>query len=402
MKTNTSPEARQTGPFASVSTKSLFYIGCVYVLIAAAAFCLALKPDKHIGFNDFGSFWESGRAASHGLDPYAKYPLTWEFADSAADLNLNPPTVLPLFQAFGAVNAPLSMWLWTFLNAVAFLVAVAALLWRKQWAVPRSHVLWVFLAPTVLDSLVLGQIYLALFAISAAAWLCLERNRPIVAGVLIGLIVVTKPNFGLWPLGLLLAGHRRPAFAAGATAFAMIALSLCLYGSSSYSEWLVAIASHHYAHLNVTEVSLRGFFERLALPTLAHTIPVMLGVGVSAWIWRIRGKAGVADISLLAMSTAILASPLAWCHYTLLIVPGMLGRRLNGPTTAGALLLAIPMFVPLIVLHGLSGTTMQTALADNIYFLGTCLVFLGIGLETLAPPYRRCIGEPAGSAIPSR
>src|ERR1700758_2631280 len=74
-------------------------LGGGFLLISALIACINLNARAPEGFGVFGTFWASGWAASHHLNPYAEYPLTLKvhpFADSplvVTDLNLSPPAL---------------------------------------------------------------------------------------------------------------------------------------------------------------------------------------------------------------------------------------------------------------------------------------------------------------------
>jgi hypothetical protein len=132
----------------------------------------------------FSSYWVSGRAAAHGLNPYAVYPETYlsPYIDASgakawvADVNLNPPlTLLPLqllsrlpLHAFAAAWLSISL---------ALLFATVALLVRSTPFIHSLQVVWLLLAGPVINALFCGQIYLLLLALSALAWWCGHRNR---------------------------------------------------------------------------------------------------------------------------------------------------------------------------------------------------------------------------------
>src|ERR1700746_1780790 len=108
-------------------------LGGVFLLISALIACINLNARAPEGFGVFGTFWASGWAASHHLNPYAEYPLTLKvhpIADSplvVTDLNLSPPALLPFFQIWAHFRADLAVKIWTFLSLLIFLGSSALL-----------------------------------------------------------------------------------------------------------------------------------------------------------------------------------------------------------------------------------------------------------------------------------
>jgi hypothetical protein len=58
------------------------------------------------------------------------------------------------------------------------------------------------------------------------------------------------------------------------------------------------------------------------------------------------------DASAVGLLAALLASPIAWVHYTLFLLPMFLSRQLSLPLRVAALMLALPVKVALLGAHG--------------------------------------------------
>ena len=118
------------------------------------------------------------------------------------------------------------------------------------------------------DTLALGQIYMPLVLAGASAWLLLERGEGAWAGFLMGLVVAMKPNFLVWPVLLLLSGHRLPALVSVATAAAISAIPLIVFGPEVYRQWLELIASDVDRAAFLTNASLAGLTARIGHGTV--------------------------------------------------------------------------------------------------------------------------------------
>jgi hypothetical protein len=297
---------------------------------------------------DFGSFVASGRAAREGLNPYGIYPLTLHVSFPGFESwnpNLNPPISALLFQLFDLADPHLSFRIWWTISVVCYGATVLLLLRRYAQRDRLTLFLWAFALAGFWDTLVLGQIYLPLVLAGTAAWLCLERGEGAWAGILIGLVVAMKPNFLVWPVLLFLSGHRLPALAAAATAAAISAVPLVALGPEVYWQWFELIASDRDRAAFLTNASLAGLTARIGTPTVG--LALGLALLAAAAVWALRRRPSAARVSAIALVLSLLASPIAWIHYTLFLLPMMFAYwHVHGIRLVG-LLLIVP--VPFII-----------------------------------------------------
>lgn len=367
----------------------------LFVLCVAATAVLALAAVFFIdaadadGLKVFGSYWASGWAASHGLDPYAAQPHTWIYeigGQRIVDLNLNPPVLLPLFAALAKFDVVAMARLWMAMSCILFYIVAAVLLARSAPPPQRRQIVWLFAAPAFFDTVSLGQIYIGLFALAAIAWLAFENGRPILAGLAIGALVAVKPTFGLWPVFLLLAGHRRPALAALLTAAILSAIPIGLYGPKMYVDWWRALAADQHSMIP-TDASLQGYFGRLGLKPVGQVLAAALLVFSGLWIYRRRFEA--LDVSRIALAVTILAAPLSWVHYTLLLAPALLGRRWSRTMNTAAVMLCVPVLVPL---QATGGPGPAMAVLSSVYVVAVVLILTDF-VRDLMPARRLVFGR---------
>lgn len=297
---------------------------------------------------DFGSFVASGRAAGEGLNPYGVYPLTLHVSFpgfEASNPNLNPPISALLFRLFDVVDPHLGFRIWWGLSVLAYGAAVFLLLRRPGQPERLTLFLWAFALAGFWDTLVLGQIYLPLVLAGVAAWLLLERGEGRGAGVLIGLIVAMKPNFLVWPVLLFLSGHRVPALVAVAVAAAISAIPLAVMGPEVYRQWFELLAADRDRAAFLTNASLAGLTARIISPTPGLVLGLVL-LAASA-LWALRWRPTVMNASAMALVLSLLASPIAWIHYTLFLLPVFFTHWHVHGMRLVALLLIIP--VPYII-----------------------------------------------------
>lgn len=315
------------------------FLAAILCSFALFYFRYGIPPGQ---LNDYGSFWASGKAANEGLNPYAVYPETFRSRSSdTVHPNLNPPASLLLFAPLARLdpNATVTALWWGGLLVYAGIVVMTL----RRHAQPNGLLLgaWALALPALWDGLRLGQVYVLLFAGAALVWYLLEKERPLLAAVAIGCLAAFKPNLLLWPALLFMAGHRRMAVVAGLSFAAVSALPLLVFGPEVYAQWLellrgdVADRSGFFANATVVAIGVRAG---------SHLMGGILAVLVLAWaVLQVRRrKLSAMQASAIGIGVAILASPVAWMHYLLLLLPALLRRRWNPGTAAGAVVMVIP------------------------------------------------------------
>ena len=316
---------------------------------------------------DFGSFMGAGRAAAEGLDPYGIYPgLTFRVelpGFESWNQNLNPPVSLLLFQPLSYLDPAEAFRLWWAVTAVAYAALVSLLVRRYRPEAPLVPALAAWAAAGFWDTLVLGQIYVPLALAAAGAWLLLERGRLLAAGLLIGVVVAVKPNFLVWPGLLLLAGYPRVAFAAAGCAAVLSLAPAALYGPGVYRLWLDVLSQDAQRGVFLTNTSLPGLFLRFGYGTAGLAASLVLLAGLAFWARRYRPDPLRA--SALGLLGALLASPLAWIHYTLLLLPLFFRPPLTPALAVAACLLVIP--VPVLLDRFMSAPGWQQATIGSVY-----------------------------------
>ncbi|HYC01873.1 MAG TPA: glycosyltransferase family 87 protein [Azospirillaceae bacterium] len=330
---------------------------------------------------DFGSFMGSGRAVTEGMDPYGIYPgLTFHLRMHGFDswnFNLNPPVSLLLFQPLSTLDPHEAFRLWWGATLVTYAGLVWLLVRRYRPHDPLPAALMAFAAAGFWDTLVLGQIYVPLALAAVGAWLLLERDEPLWAGLLIGVVVAVKPNFLVWPGLLFLAGHFRVAFAAGFSAAVLTLVPLILYGPEVYRLWFDIIGRNGGRSVFLTNASVPGLFQRWGVGELGMGLSVALLAGLAGWaLWR---RADVLTVSALGLLGSLLASPLAWIHYTLFLLPLFFWLRPTPLLGVAAGLLIVP--VPLLLGRFMAAPEWQQATVGSIYAWGLLLLFAMVCLQ---------------------
>ena len=264
---------------------------------------------------DFLSFWSASLLALHG---HAFYAYDWPAMHALQQSLMGhdpggflgwayPPlffvAVLPLaLMPYGVAFLG-----WVGVTLAAYLAAIAAI------ARDRRAALFALAAPASLACLVVGQNGFLTAALMAGVLLNLEA-RPILAGLLLGLLTY-KPHFGLlFPLALLFGGYGRAFVSASLAAFVILVASWLLAAAS-----LIAFVHHlggmshdflSQGHAGFYKLqSLYGFLRMWSVREdtafAAQSLLLLMMAAFVAWLWR-SGKsfslkcAGLCAASLLA------------------------------------------------------------------------------------------------------
>ncbi len=287
------------------------------VIWVALADGLIDRNGKPIGA-DFSNVWAAGELALSGEAPAAYDPDRQHAAESAIFGGRDVPFYgwhyPPLFLIVAAGLALLpygwALLAWMALTLLPYLAAMRAI-------VPRPQTIVIALAfPAVFVNLGHGQNGFLTAALLGGGLLLLDR-RPILAGVLIGLLAY-KPQFGLLiPLALLVTGRWTVIAAAAATVLAACAVTLALFG---FEVWVAFADSTAFTRYVVLEAGGTGWEKIQSLFSAvrmwdgsveaAYAAQAALALAVAAslvWLWR-SGAAYELKAAALACA-CLLATP---------------------------------------------------------------------------------------------
>ena len=301
---------------------------------------------------DFDSFWRSARAMLEGHSIY----------DTGVDLvNLNPPLWTVLISPLGFLEPITAYRVFVLISLVA---VVGYLAWtveelrlRPGWTV--VGVVMLLLSSPMLATLALGQVYPVLALGLVASWVADRREEQELSGAALGLVVALKPSLLpvlLWPL----VGRKWRAFLAAFTSGAIATLvGILVLGPGATLEYIGVLreqpVSAYWDNASLPSAAARLFTENSYAQNVA-TLPWMVTLGYALGIgaiiltaMRVRHGSEVGLWALVAAS--LLASPIAWHNYLVLLGPGVLLLLARGRAPAAFLLLAlqtIPAQWPLI------------------------------------------------------
>ena len=256
-----------------------------------------LGPGGRPLITDFLVFHLAGAAALQGAAASAYIPQLHHAAEVAAIghafAGQLPWRNSPLF-FFVAAALALLPYFWAFVVWVAGSLAVYSLVVSRITRA-RLALLLACATPAVFINAICGQNGALTAALIGASLLSLER-RPVVSGVLIGLLSY-KPQFGvLFPLVLIAGGYWMTLATAAATCAAATAGSALVFGSDTLRAFL------HYLPITSNEILVHGINGFNKLQT-AYGLARWLGFGNDAawggqtvlicllvagifWLWR--------------------------------------------------------------------------------------------------------------------
>jgi alpha-1,2-mannosyltransferase len=345
----------------------------VYV-VSAAVWLLRSKglidPAGHPIGADFIDPWSASWLTLHG-SPSAVYDVSrlW-FVERMAVHYPNvgfagfhyPPIYLLLIMPIALLPYVWSLLVWT----VATFAAYLAVMWKID---PERDSFWLAIAfPGALVNLTNGQNGCFTLALLGGGLLTLER-RPILAGVMFGLMSY-KPQYGiLVPIFLIATGRWRAIASASVTVVILAALSFAIFGAQTWHGFFSSIAFTRHV---VLEQGGSGFDKlqsafaaaRLWGFSVATSYAVQAAVGLIAaivviWIWwrtpNFELHAAALATGALLMTPymmdydlVVLALPIAW-----IALEGRRSGFLPWEKSLLALMWLLPLFARSLAGHAL-------------------------------------------------
>jgi alpha-1,2-mannosyltransferase len=309
-------------------------------------YALWYELHAHKVLEDFGVFRTAALAVVHGRTPYVQPSAA---ALAHFDRFVYPPVAALLFAPFAAVP-PEGGRVLMFLGGLAAVLGALRVLGVEDW---RCYGVAIVSAPAI-NSLALGALSSFLLLGVALAWR--YRDNALVAAVATALTAVAK--LFLWPLAIWLLATRRWRAAALCAVTGVVLLLggwavIDFAGLRSYPT-LVHVLDKVEAPASYSVVALLGLSGSAAT---AATVVLSLATVAAVWL-AARGADGDRRAFAAAALASLVATPLLWLHYFLLLyVPIALYR----PRLSGLWFLPVLLWVtPTTHSHG---TTYKIAIA---------------------------------------
>jgi hypothetical protein len=232
-------------------------------------------------------------------------------------------------------------WLAVPLSLLPYLVALAIwlvlmtgallLIWRLTVSGSRLYRYGMLVAALglypIVSGLRLGQVTFLVMAGVVLCWWLLRQERPFLAGLALGIMVVKPQAVLLVPVCLLLAGYWRVAAGWAVVAVPMAALSLLILGEEGIRNYRAAMTfAYHLPGLEQQSVS-----ALVGLPALATAISVAAGLITLLIAWRARGRGPELPIAVGLTGSVLVTPYLNLYDLTALVVAAWLVLRLKPP-----------------------------------------------------------------------
>ena len=261
----------------------------------------------HEALQDFGIFRSASLTVLHGNSPYVA-------ATPAALANFDkfvyPPIAALLFAPFAAFPPEVGRVL-IFIAGLAAVIGALRLLHVRDW---RCYSVALVSAPAV-NALGLGALTPFLLLGAALAWR--YRDNAVVAGVATAFTAVIK--LFLWPVAVWLIATRRGRAAVLSVGVSVILLLggwavIGFAGLHSYPT-LVHVLEQIEGPVSYSLIALLGL--QGSAQTAATVLLSLAGVG--AILIAARGEGGDRRALAVAVLVSLVATPLLWLHYLLLV-----------------------------------------------------------------------------------
>lgn len=176
----------------------------------------------------------------------------------------NPPTMALMAVPLAGLEPQPARALWLFGSVAAFMAGIAALVGyrsRQNYFLSIPVLLLMMLAPAVFTNIRVGQGYLFVCALFAAAAVLLLRGRDRLAGVCLGLLLVLKTS-GVALVLVLIARRRWVALAAAALTAGLLAIAITPFIDARM--W-IEYPSHVRAYVDRPASSVTAYQTTLSL-----------------------------------------------------------------------------------------------------------------------------------------
>jgi hypothetical protein len=323
-------------------------LAALALLIASAAGMLYLVTTAHNGVDlqgrplgtDFSNVYAAGTYVRDG-DAQAPFDPVQQFARERAIFGDStqfygwhyPPYFLFIASALAFLPYGLALAVWQAVTLGLYLLMIRQIVRTKSPELPNVGYDWLLLAlafPAVLINIGHGQNGFLTAALLGGALVALER-RPVLAGVLFGLLAY-KPQYGLMiPLALAAGGYWRAIAAAAATVAVFTLVTTLAFGPQ---VWPAFLASTEFTRTVVLEQGDTGWYKIQSVFSwarmwgspipLAYAIQAVVTIAIGAasvWLWRSAARFRLKAAALCL--AAVLATPYTLDYDMMVLAPAI-------------------------------------------------------------------------------
>lgn len=320
------------------SSKWLLFIAATFVLLIdfrnfhslwqldPSGLTLGIEHENKLPYWDFSNLWTGALFAREGNLSWLFDVQTYrEELDAFFGVNLErqewsyPPHIL-------LVGTPLSFlpifWayiLWTLGGLIALAFAL------RVFDLNRYVYIFVLLSPAIWLSVLLGQngaIIAALFI----GGLHYSDKKPILAGILFGLLTM-KPHLGiLIPFILIISGNWRTFFSAAVTTIILILTTYLMFGIEVWRGFFevtrplmtsileVEFPAAYHGNMITAFALARSIGAEVITSYGLQIVFAIAAIGFAMWIWRPSSEIGKNKRIILTGLCAIAATPYAYTY----------------------------------------------------------------------------------------
>jgi len=363
-------------------------IACLFFIVIITINILPFLDGKN-DLMDFGSFYASGLKIQNGENPYdpnSEYIFEINFARVGAGgkmMNLNPPISVVLFRSLSQFDPHRSLILWQVTSAILYAGIIFLLTSTYRQNIRPAIFLWAFTLAGFWHTLVLGQIYILLLLLTVLGWIFLQRGKYVTAGIAIGLVVAIKPNFILWPIFLLCSGYYVTFLLSILSSLIVSLIPVLFYGIKIYAQWLAASALHPETIIMPGNNSILGLTTRFSSISAGIVISIILVVTllILSKLTRANNMEKHQFVSTLGIIASLLASPISWTGYTILLLPIFFSlKKWTIPAIVSAAILSIPFA---IILQLFQTSFVNFVLFGWLYGWGLILLLADVVANTM-------------------
>jgi hypothetical protein len=293
-----------------------------------------------------------------------------------------PLFTLPAFWPLAQLPYFVALAVWTF---GLFAIFAAVTLSQVERAMRPYALLALALAPACLINAIGGQNGFLSAALLLGGTLLIDR-RPLVAGVLFGLLTF-KPHLGfVLPFCLLALGAWRVIAAAVVTTVLLVGMSVALFGIEAWRQYVDVTSAHQLLLLE----GFRGFYTSMMVSGVAgartfgvdYPVALMLQIAVAiaviaASCWAVRATSDPRRRAAVLASAAVLVTPYAF-NYDLTALSAVLVWHLAGPlrrdrSLAESALLFLGWTIPILAMYlningiGLAPVVIAAVFAGSVH-----------------------------------
>jgi hypothetical protein len=236
-----------------------------------------------------------------------------------------PPIALLVFWPLGYLPYALAFAAWIAATLAAYLLAA---FWRLRGSSRYAAI--ALISTTTSVEILYGQTGFLTSALMVGG-LRLAVQRPLLAGLLLGLLAF-KPQLGiLIPVALIAAGLWRPVVVAMASLLGLVVLTALLFGWGTWPRWLAILpdysalfAANIHPYLGAMP-TVAGNLQALGFePALAQACNAIVAIVVVSLVWTCCRR-GLTRLSLAAVLTGtLLCTPHAFSYDMAIVTIGML------------------------------------------------------------------------------